>query len=149
MTNISKELEFFLTLSRAQAVLARRFDGILGSLHGLGLGDFTVLLHLSEAPGGRLRRVDLAERVGLTVSGVTRTLIPLEKIGLVTRQSDARDARVAYAVLTETGRELLTNSLIIAEQISRESVRPDEEKQVETMTEVLLRIAQIKRLIPV
>ncbi|UUZ55216.1 MarR family transcriptional regulator [Massilia sp. H-1] len=53
-------------------------------------------------PGGRIRRVDLAERVSLTASGVTRTLLPLEKIGLVTRQSDPRDARVGFAVITPT-----------------------------------------------
>ncbi len=37
------------------------------------------LYYLERAPGGRLRRVDLAERLGLTASGVTRSLLPLEK----------------------------------------------------------------------
>jgi DNA-binding MarR family transcriptional regulator len=54
-----------------------------------------------------MRRVDLAQALGLSASGVTRGLIPLERIGLVVREPDPRDARVAYAALTPTGRERL------------------------------------------
>ena len=113
-------LEFCLKLARASAALTRKMDNILGSVHGLSFGDFTLLLHLSQAPNGRLRRVDLADKVGLTASGVTRSLIPLEKIGLVAREADSRDARVGYAVLTPTGQKLLKNALPSAQNISIE-----------------------------
>lgn len=113
-------LEFCLKLARASAALTRKMDNILGSVHGLSFGDFTLLLHLSQAPNGRLRRVDLADKVGLTASGVTRSLIPLEKIGLVAREADSRDARVGYAVLTPTGKKLLKNALLSAQNISTE-----------------------------
>src|SRR6476661_7172096 len=89
---LTSTTDFCLRLARATAVLVRRFDNSLGSQHGISFSDFQLLNHLSRAPGGRLRRVDLAERVGLTASGVTRTLLPLEKIGLVTREPDPRDA---------------------------------------------------------
>ena len=52
-----------------------------------------------------MRRVDLAERLLLSPSGVTRLLDGLEACGLVTKGSCASDARVTYAVLTEAGRE--------------------------------------------
>lgn len=42
--------------------------------HGIGLSDFAAVHHLAEAPGGRLRRVDLAQRLALSPSGVTRLL---------------------------------------------------------------------------
>ncbi|MET9172520.1 MarR family winged helix-turn-helix transcriptional regulator [Streptomyces misionensis] len=117
---MSDTLDAALRLMRAQAALARRFDARLGGLHGVSLADFTLLLRLSQAPGGRMRRVDLAEALGLTASGVTRALAPLERIGLVTREPDARDARVAYASLTGTGREQLTRMRATAEETADE-----------------------------
>ncbi|WP_440554506.1 MarR family winged helix-turn-helix transcriptional regulator [Streptomyces sp. SCPE 10] len=117
---MSDTLDAALRLMRAQAALARRFDARLGGLHGVSLADFTLLLRLSQAPGGRMRRVDLAEALGLTASGVTRALAPLERIGLVTREPDARDARVAYASLTGTGRERLSQMRATAEETADE-----------------------------
>ncbi|MEW2491543.1 MarR family transcriptional regulator [Streptomyces sp. NPDC048411] len=117
---MSGALDASLRLVRAQAALVKRFDASLGGLHGVSLADFTVLLRLGQAPGGRMRRVDLAEVLGLTASGVTRGLAPLERIGLVTRETDARDGRVAYAALTDTGRERLADMLATAEQVAAE-----------------------------
>jgi DNA-binding MarR family transcriptional regulator len=117
---MSEGLDATLRLVRAQATLVKRFDASLGGLHGVSLADFTMLLRLSEAPGDRMRRVDLAEALGLTASGVTRGLVPLERIGLVRRDPDARDARVAYAALTETGRERLAEMLVTAERVAEE-----------------------------
>ncbi|MFE1289945.1 MarR family winged helix-turn-helix transcriptional regulator [Streptomyces sp. NPDC058751] len=113
-------LDAVLRLVRAQTAMVKRFDASLGGLHGVSLADFTMLLRLSEAPGDRMRRVDLAEALGLTASGVTRGLVPLERIGLVRRDPDARDARVAYATLTETGRERLSEMLVTAERVAAE-----------------------------
>ena len=123
-TAVSDSLSLCIALFRAQAVLSRRFDGRLGSWHGLSFGDFIVLLHISRAEDGRLRRVDLARELGLTASAVTRMLIPLEKIGLVSRQNDENDGRVGYAVLTKSGREILRDALESAELISEEVVGP-------------------------
>ncbi|MER5468169.1 MarR family transcriptional regulator [Streptomyces sp. NPDC002685] len=117
---MSRGLDATLRLVRAQAALVKRFDASLGGLHGVSLADFTMLLRLSQAPGDRMRRVDLADALGLTASGVTRGLVPLERIGLVSRDADARDARVAYAALTETGRERLADMLVTAEHVAEE-----------------------------
>ncbi|MEW2268998.1 MarR family winged helix-turn-helix transcriptional regulator [Streptomyces griseofuscus] len=117
---MSDALDAALRLVRVQAALVRRFDARLGGLHGVSLADFTLLLRLGQAPGGRMRRVDLAEALGLTASGVTRALAPLERIGLVTREPDARDARVAYASLTGTGRARLKEMLATAEETAED-----------------------------
>ncbi|MGW2779153.1 MarR family winged helix-turn-helix transcriptional regulator [Streptomyces olivaceoviridis] len=117
---MSEGLDAALRLVRAQSALVRRFDARLGGLHGVSLADFTLLLRLEQAPGGRMRRVDLAESLGLTASGVTRGLAPLERIGLVTRETDARDARVAYAALTGTGRRRLAEMRTTAEETAAE-----------------------------
>ncbi|WP_432012858.1 MarR family winged helix-turn-helix transcriptional regulator [Streptomyces cucumeris] len=117
---MNEALDVSLRLVRAQTALVKRFDSGLSGLHGVSLADFTMLLRLAQAPGGRMRRVDLAEALGLTASGVTRGLAPLERIGLVARETNARDARVAYAALTDTGRERLADMRTTAEQIAAE-----------------------------
>jgi DNA-binding MarR family transcriptional regulator len=138
---IAPGLEFTLRLARAQATLVRRLDQVLGGYHGISFNDFMLLHYLRRAPGGRLRRVDLAERQGLTASGVTRTLLPLEKIGLIERQHDPRDARVAYAAITPTGRELLDNAVVVAEQISKDLLRSCPAAQLTEMSNALGLIA--------
>src|SRR5256885_794983 len=117
-----KTLDLWLELSRAYATLSRRFDGRLGSLHGLSFSDYAVLRQLREAPEGRLRRVDLASRLGLTPSAVTRALIPLEKVGLVKREPDKNDARIGYATLTKAGERLLDEATETAGEISDETI---------------------------
>ncbi len=138
---LSSSTDFCLRLARAEAVLVRRFDNALGSHHGISFSDFQLLNHLARAPGGRLRRVDLAERVGLTASGVTRTLLPLEKIGLVTRQADPRDARVGFAVITNAGHEMVVNATTVVDIVSREVIRGIDPQQVASMASVLGGIA--------
>jgi len=95
-----------LRLIRAQSYLQGRFAAELGGVHGLSLNELMLLMHLDQSAGGRLRRVDLADRLDLSQSSVTRMVAPLEKIGLVARGEDTRDARVGYVVLTRAGRRL-------------------------------------------
>ena len=75
--------------------------------HGLTLNDYEVLLHLARATERRLRRVDLAEKLLLTPSGITRLLEGLERCGYVERVACESDARVSYAQLTEEGLDKL------------------------------------------
>ncbi len=78
--------------------------------HGLTINDFEALLQLSRAEEGRMRRVDLAEKLILTASGVTRLLDGLEEAGFVDRAACASDRRVTYAVLTDAGRAKLSEA---------------------------------------
>ena len=103
----SSTLAAWVGLLRLHAGATRHVSAELVGEHGLTLNDFEVLLHLSRADGGRLRRVDLVERVLLTPSGITRLLDGLEQAGLVERSECSSDRRVVYAVLTEAGRERL------------------------------------------
>ena len=140
-TMLTTGTDFCLRLARANAVLIRRFDNALGSHHGISFSDFQLLNHLARAPGGKLRRVDLAERVGLTASGVTRTLLPLEKIGLVSREADPRDARVGFAVISAAGHELVQNASAVVDLVSREAIRSLAPQQVADMAAALGGIA--------
>jgi DNA-binding MarR family transcriptional regulator len=94
-------------LLRSYLALTRELNGELVSEHGLTINDYEVLLHLARAPERRLRRVDLADRLLLTASGITRLLDGLQRAGYVDKASCDTDARVTYAVLTEEGLEKL------------------------------------------
>lgn len=137
-------LDFCLRLAGAHSVMVRRLDNALGTLHGISFSDFQLLFHLNRAPAGRLRRVDLAERQSLSASGVTRSLIPLEKIGLVTRQTDSRDARVGYAVITAAGNALLLNALETAQMVANEFLGGIDLEQLDAHANFLGQLAGIR-----
>ena len=103
----SLSVQAFAALVRAHATTTRQLNAQLAVDHGLTISDYEVLLRLSWAPERRMRRVDLAEQVLLTASGVTRLLDGLESSGLVERGTCDTDRRVVYAVLTDAGRAKL------------------------------------------
>ena len=78
-------------------------DGELRAEHGLSLGEYEVLAHLSEEPDHSLRMTDLAGRLRLSPSGITRRIDGLVRAGLVERQQCPSDRRGSNAVMTEVG----------------------------------------------
>jgi DNA-binding MarR family transcriptional regulator len=135
MYNITPELKLFLNLTKIQTVNARRFTG---GLEGLGFSEFAILLHLSQAPDEKLRRIDLAEKVGLTASGVTRLLAPMEKLGLIEKEQNAKDARVSYVKLRRSGKRNMTESLASANRLAQDIFPTDRMKKLEGLSEVLI-----------
>jgi DNA-binding MarR family transcriptional regulator len=103
----SVAIEAFVRLVRAQVAVTRQLSAQLSADHGLSINAYEALLHLARAPDARLRRVDLANGLVLTASGVTRLLDSLERDGFVAREECSSDRRVTYAVLTEVGRAKL------------------------------------------
>jgi DNA-binding MarR family transcriptional regulator len=136
MSTINNQLNLLISLAKTQALLARRFDRL--SVHGLGFSDFVLLSLLQRAPGEKMRRIDLAGQMGLTASGVTRMLLPLEKIGLVGREAHDRDARVTYATLTETGKRVFAEALETANAVARDLVPADKAKQLKPLADLLV-----------
>jgi len=104
---VSPALDCWVRLLRAHAATTRAMSAELVADHGLTINDYEALLHLSRADNSAMRRVDLAEQLLLTPSGVTRLLDGLEHAGWVTKASCSTDARVTYAVLTDEGRAKL------------------------------------------
>lgn len=116
-----------LGLARADAWLRKRVEP---SLPGIGYTDFIILAELDSVVDGRLRPVDLAHRLMLTPSGVTRAILPLAKIGLVERQSHERDARASYVAITQAGRTRLGEAMddvdrIVGETLASSITRTD------------------------
>jgi DNA-binding MarR family transcriptional regulator len=103
----SPAIEAFVRLLRAGAMVTRSLSAQLSADHGLNINAYEALLQLARAPDSRMRRVDLADGLLLTASGVTRLLDGLERAGFVDRDECASDRRVTYAVLTPAGRDKL------------------------------------------
>lgn len=89
--------------------LERRLTSALSQVRGISFAEFRILNALAEADDARLTRVDLAARVGLTPSGITRALKPLEKLGMVETVKSERDSRLALAHLTRAGRNVVSD----------------------------------------
>src|SRR6185312_1491830 len=120
MSNINPQLKVLMNLFRIQAMMSRRFDRL--TMHGIGFNEFLILYLLYEAPEEKMRPTDLAERTGLTASGVTRMLLPMEKIGLIGRQAGDRDARVSLVVITAAGKRIYEEAIGTANYIAKEIV---------------------------
>jgi DNA-binding MarR family transcriptional regulator len=137
----SHVMEAWVRLLRGHASAVRVLSAQLVADHGLTINDYEALLHLSQADESSLRRVDLAERLLLTASGVTRLLDGLERAGYVAKRSCASDARVSYAVLTAAGRKKLEDAscghVAAIRELFEERFSPDD---VATLAELLGRL---------
>ena len=83
--------------------LLATLDNELQARHGLSLGDYEVLVVLSETPDERLRMSDLAATLHLSPSGMTRRIDGMVRSGLVERRQCPTDRRGSNAVLTAAG----------------------------------------------
>ncbi len=84
------------------ARLSERLDADLRQ-HGLDLGEYEILVTLSEAPEHRVRMSELASAVHQSRSRLTHTVSRMEKAGLVDRQTCPTDRRGVWAHLTADG----------------------------------------------
>ena len=141
----SREITAFARLMRAHALFRRELQSEVLTPHGLTINDFECLLHLSREEGFRLRRIDLAQRLTLSPSGVTRLLDGLQAAGLVEKANCASDARVTYAVLTDAGvamlEELRADHVELLRSLFRDSL---DEEEVAQLSELLGRLPGVE-----
>ena len=139
MTNTSYTA--VMALFQARDRIAERFSARLGSFHGLSLTETIMLLHLADEPLHRLTRTDLAKRLHVSASTVTRMAAPLEKLGLLRREADARDARLAYVVLSPVGLEKAGDARQTLLQMASDVFdKPWSADQVSGLSDALIRL---------
>jgi len=107
----------------------RALDKELTAAHGISVKEFDVLITLYNAPDGRLRMTELADRVILTPSGVTHLMTRLERNGLVSRVVAEDDRRSFFATLTDDGDRRLrearpTHNEVVRELLTRRLTAP-------------------------
>jgi DNA-binding MarR family transcriptional regulator len=137
MQNINPAVRFFINLGKAQTILNHRFDRGLG---GLGFSEFLILLHLTQADDQKMRRVDLAEKIGMTASGVTRLLLPMEKVHLIKSGPTEKDARVRYVLLAPAGKQKFSEAVERLEVLAEEIIPSTKTKEVESLSDLLVEI---------
>lgn len=103
----SAELQAWRCFLRAHATVVRALEADLQAEQDLPLASYDVLVQLSESPDRRLRMTELADRVLLSRSGLTRLADRLAREGLLTREPCPSDARGTLAVLTDAGLDRL------------------------------------------
>lgn len=74
--------------------------------HGVGLSEYRALAELSKSAAGEWRMQELADRIGLGQSSVTRLVARLDALGFARRDLCPDDKRGVYAVITDEGRQL-------------------------------------------
>jgi MarR family transcriptional regulator, 2-MHQ and catechol-resistance regulon repressor len=131
----------FANLAAAYVALTRELSASLVENHGLTINDYGCLLLLSRAGEEGMRRIDLANELQLSPSGITRLLDRLEDQGLVGKGICKQDARVSYAILTEAGLgKLKAAAPRHVEDIDRRIGEVLDEDEMRTLTELLSRI---------
>ena len=100
-----RELAAWRGLLETHSELIAKLDHELEHAHGLPLTSYEVLINLVDADDGRLRMGELADRLLLSRSGITRLVDRLERQGLVERERCEDDGRGFNAVLTDKGRK--------------------------------------------
>ena len=131
----------FANLASAYATLTREFSASLLEKHGLTINDYGCLLLLSRAGEEGMRRIDLANELRLSPSGITRLLDRLEDQDLVGKGACKEDARVSYAILTDAGLAKLKDAAPgHIEDIERRLADVLDEDEMQTLTELLGRI---------
>lgn len=128
-------MQLIMMLSFIQSRMVKRIDQQL-SIHGISFTELMVMKSLYQAPNKTMRRIELAQEVNLTASGVTRLLLPMEKIHLVEKDINPRDARVSLVKLTKTGEELFRDAMVGFEESSEHLLSQLTDKQITKFIEL-------------
>lgn len=113
-----------------------------GQLGGIGWSDFLILYTLASSPDKRMKRIDLADAIGLTASGVTRLLLPMEKIGLIRREAHSGDARVSYVAIAPGGNTKLQEALERAELSCADIIHPAENEEISRANRIIEKLSK-------
>lgn len=134
------ESDLMICLLGIGSRIQKRVGGTLAT-HGIGLSEYLVLHRLYTSPSQTLRRSDLAEQVGLSPSGITRLINPMEKIGLLDKEENPRDARVSLVTLSPAGRQVYEDARVTVAHASAYVFSSLSRKQLGTLTDLLELIA--------
>ncbi len=133
---MNSSMQLAMQMSLTQTALNKKISNSL-SIHGISFTEFQVMLNLSHAEKQSMRRIELAESVGLTASGVTRLLAPMEKIKLVEKEKNARDARVSLVKLSKAGKKVLQDALLTFEQASSGFMKNLKANEIQQMLKLI------------
>jgi DNA-binding MarR family transcriptional regulator len=139
MKESSAESEFIFTTSLLYTKMNKILDGNL-YVHGISFTEYMIMHYLESSPNKMMRRIDLAQQVGLSASGVTRIIAPMVKNKIVEKEANPRDARVSLVKLSKVGERLYKDSSVTFEFCTKSITDKLSENQLEKLTELSKKI---------
>ena len=137
---MSKQSKYAAAAKRlwiSNAFVSKKIENSLGTIHGIGLVEYMVLHNLANSPNKSLRRIDLADSLSRTASGITKMLKPMEKIGLIKKEVSPRDARASLVKITSTGESIFSDATLTLNQKSEQVLGRLDEEQIATFLGLL------------
>lgn len=121
------------------ALLATRFSKKAGnrlSVHGISLTEYIVMHYLSSDLFKAVSRIELAEYLGMSASGVTRLLLPMEKNKIIEKVRSPRDSRQSLVKLSSTGQRLFEDASASFSHISSDLTSNLTQGQLERLVDL-------------
>ncbi len=140
MNELNLSADFLLSQSLLHSKLQRRVDSQL-NIHGISFTEYQIMHYLNNAPEQTMRRIELAECVGISASGVTRLLAPMEKNRIVEKRANPRDARVSLVKLSKSGATLFADARVSFTHSADNITSNLSAKQLETLIDLSKRLA--------
>lgn len=131
--------QFVIRNALLASKLSKRVDGQL-SMHGISFTEYLIMYHLDRSALKTMRRIELAEHAGLSASGITRLIAPMEKLHLVEKEANPRDARQSLVKLSKTGQQLFAEASVSFGHYADEVMEDLSDKQLETLVELTGRL---------
>lgn len=132
---LSDQCSYLLQHALLTSKINKRLD-LTMSVYGLSFTEFLIMHNLSHCSLKTMRRIELADSVGITASGVTRLLAPMEKNRIVEKEANPRDARQSLVKLTKTGEKLYKDARTGFEQCAEQMLRELSNKQLKTLADL-------------
>lgn len=131
--------QFMIQKLRQAASLSKRIDGQL-SIHGISFTEYLIMYHLDGSALKTMRRIELAERVGISASGVTRLIAPMEKLHIVEKEANPRDARQSLVKLSEAGQQLFKDASASFEDCTAQMMSQLSDKEIDKLMSLSAKI---------
>jgi DNA-binding MarR family transcriptional regulator len=141
-----EQWELWNTWMQAQRLLARELDRRLQHDYGISKTEFSVLVTLHQAPGGRMRVGELAESLAWEKSRVAHQLTRMENRELVDRTENESGGRRTGVGLTAKGRGAAADAILgHADNIRRyffETLTPEQAAAIQAWSQRVVELTE-------
>ncbi len=134
MATTMNKTDLIIKQSLSGTRISNQLDRSL-SAHGLSFTEYLILHHLHD--NNSLSRINLADKIAVTASGVTRILAPMEKRNLLAKETNPRDARQSLVALTSTGLEVYQDAKVTVERVAEDIFSLLEASELSMLAELL------------
>lgn len=135
MSQVSVSSTLLIQNALLASKLSKTVDNHLG-VHGISFTEYLIMHHLDGSPLKTMRRIELAEHVGISASGVTRLIAPMEKIKIVEKEANPRDARQSLVKLSKVGQQLYSDASVSFEHCANSLLEKLSENQQEKLADL-------------